>query len=81
MMWVGPSGEQPLLPKDEGIGTMISAFVNGEHGLTRRISEQLMKPIFNAEENSMQTKVRIAKATGHITTWSYSLMMLLMSSR
>ena len=42
MMWVGPSGEQPLLPKDEGIGTMILAFVNGEHGLTRRISEQLL---------------------------------------
>ena len=30
-MWVGPNRERPLLPKDEGIGTMISAFICREH--------------------------------------------------
>jgi hypothetical protein len=32
-MWVGPSGQRPLLPKDEGAGTMVSAFVSCEHGI------------------------------------------------
>jgi hypothetical protein len=32
-MWVGPSGQRPLLPKDEGAGTMVSAFVSREHGI------------------------------------------------
>ena len=32
-MWVGPSGQRPLLPKDEGSGTMVSAFVTREHGI------------------------------------------------
>jgi hypothetical protein len=32
-MWVAPGGQQALLPKNEGSGTMVSAFVTrGEHG-------------------------------------------------
>ena len=31
--WVGPNGERPLLPKNEGTGSIISAFVCHEHGL------------------------------------------------
>jgi hypothetical protein len=45
MMWVGPSGERPLLPKDEGIGTMISAYICRELGLVRRISEQVLDEV------------------------------------
>ena len=45
MMSVGPSGEQPLLPKDEGIGTMISAFICCEHGLTRKFSAQVLDEV------------------------------------
>ena len=41
-MWVGPNGERPLLQKDEGTGTMISAFVSQEHGLIRDISCQVL---------------------------------------
>ena len=41
-MWVGPNGERPLLPKDEGTGTMVSAFVSREHGLIREISHQVL---------------------------------------
>jgi hypothetical protein len=40
-MWVGPNGERPLLPKDEGTGTMISTFVCREHGLIREISYEM----------------------------------------
>ncbi|KAI2490988.1 hypothetical protein MHU86_23590 [Fragilaria crotonensis] len=44
-MWVGPNGERPLLPKDEGVGTMISAFICREHGLMRIISEQVLDEV------------------------------------
>ena len=30
--WVGPNGERPLLPKDEGQGVMLSAFTSREFG-------------------------------------------------
>ncbi|KAI2512867.1 hypothetical protein MHU86_1413 [Fragilaria crotonensis] len=41
-MWVGPSGERPLLPKDEGSGTMISAFICREHGLIRSLPPEIL---------------------------------------
>ncbi|KAI2514151.1 hypothetical protein MHU86_44 [Fragilaria crotonensis] len=44
-MWVGPSGEQPLLPKDEGTGTMISTLVCQEHGMIREISPQILSEV------------------------------------
>ena len=44
-MWVGPSGERPLLPKDEGTRTMISAFVCREHGLIREISAEILDEV------------------------------------
>jgi hypothetical protein len=44
-MWVGPNGERPLLPKDEGSGTMISAFVCREHGLIRVIPSEILTEV------------------------------------
>ena len=44
-MWVGPSGERPLLPKDEGTGTMISTFICREHGLIREISPEVLSEV------------------------------------
>jgi hypothetical protein len=44
-MWVGPSGERPLLPKDEGTGTMISIFICREHGMIREISPQILTEV------------------------------------
>jgi len=41
-MWTGPNGERPLLPKDEGAGCMISAFICREHGLIREINDQTL---------------------------------------
>ncbi len=48
-MWVGTSGERPLLSKDEGSGTMISAFVCCEHGLIRQISAEILDEV-NAQQ-------------------------------
>jgi hypothetical protein len=44
-MWVGPNGERPLLPKDEGTGTMISTFICREHGLIREISPEILAEV------------------------------------
>ena len=44
-MWVGPNGERPLLPKDEGTGTMISAFISREHGLIREVSPEILAQV------------------------------------
>ena len=41
-MWVGPNGERPLLPKDEGAGTMISTFTCREHGLIRELTAAIL---------------------------------------
>ena len=41
-MWVGPSGQRALLPKDVGSGTMVSAFVSREHGIIREISDMVL---------------------------------------
>jgi hypothetical protein len=45
-VWVGPNGERPLLPKEEGTGTMISTFVRREHaGLIRDISPEILADV------------------------------------
>ena len=44
-MWVGPSGQRPLLPKDEGVGTMVSAFVSREHGIIREICDMILDEV------------------------------------
>jgi hypothetical protein len=36
--WVGPKGQRPLLPKSEGDGYMLSAFVSREFGFGRELS-------------------------------------------
>jgi hypothetical protein len=37
--WVGPKGQRPLLPKSEGDGYMLSAFVSREFGFGRKLTE------------------------------------------
>ena len=37
--WVGPKGQRPLLPKSEGDGYMLSAFVSREFGFGRTLTE------------------------------------------
>ena len=44
-MWVGPSGQRPLLPKEEGAGTMVSAFVSREYGIIREISDMILDEV------------------------------------
>ena len=44
-MWIGPNGERPLLPKDEGTGLMISAFICRELGLIRELENATLETI------------------------------------
>jgi hypothetical protein len=37
--WTGPAGQRPLLPKSEGDGYMLSAFVSREFGFGRVLTE------------------------------------------
>jgi hypothetical protein len=48
--WVGPNGERPLLPKTEGEGYMLSAFVSRELGFGRPLSEKELAAINLARE-------------------------------
>ena len=50
MQWVGPSGERSILPKNEGIGVMVSAFQSREFGWEVGITEEQMVRI-----NKMRT--------------------------
>ena len=52
-MWVGPSGERPLLPKDEGTGTMISTFICREHGLLRETCVEILAKV-NAQRSGQR---------------------------
>ncbi|KAI2505686.1 hypothetical protein MHU86_8745 [Fragilaria crotonensis] len=38
--WVGPKGQRPLLPKSEGDGYMLSAFVSREFGFGRPLTDE-----------------------------------------
>ncbi len=40
--WVGPSGERSILPKNDGIGVMVSAFQSKEFGWGVDITEEQM---------------------------------------
>ncbi len=42
-MWIGPNGERPLLPKDEGAGVMINSFICRESGLIQHLNEATLK--------------------------------------
>jgi hypothetical protein len=52
-MWVDPSGERPLLPKDEGTVTMVSIYTSQEHGLIREISPQVLTKV-NLQRSGQQ---------------------------
>jgi hypothetical protein len=48
--WVGPKGERPLLPKTEGEGYMLSAFVSRDLGFGRPLSETELATINAARQ-------------------------------
>jgi len=53
--WVGPKGEQALIPKDEGYGIMISAFQSREFGFGMTLTEAQLQTV-NAERAGTKYK-------------------------
>ncbi len=45
--WVGPKGRRPLLPKSEGNGFILSAFVSHEFGFGRQLTEMELEQEIN----------------------------------
>jgi len=55
--WVGPNGERPLLPKNNGMGKMVSGFQSRQSGWgIEMTNEQLHQVTSIKEENSILTR-------------------------
>jgi hypothetical protein len=53
--WIGPKGQRPLLPKSEGDGYMLSAFVSREFGFGRLLTSDELAKINSARRSSTAT--------------------------
>jgi hypothetical protein len=65
--WVGPKGQRPLLPKSEGEGYMLSAFVSRELGFGRKMTGDELTKI-NNERRIGKTYKDIQAATEILKT-------------
>jgi hypothetical protein len=43
--WKGPNGKQALIPKDDGLGVMISAFVSREFGFGFELTTEQLQEV------------------------------------
>ncbi len=50
--WIGPKGQRPLLPKSEGDGYMLSAFVSREFGFGRELTDDELTKV-NSERRTV----------------------------
>ena len=60
--WVGPRGHRPLLPKSEGDGYMLSAFVSREFGFGRELSAAELVSVNAARRGIDKTYIDIQAA-------------------
>jgi hypothetical protein len=62
--WVGPKGQRPLLPKSEGDGYMLSAFVAREFGFGREtMTAAELANVNNARRGAHKTYLGTQVAT------------------
>jgi hypothetical protein len=57
--WNGPNGEQALVPKDDGLGVMLSAFVSREFGFGMELTTEQMQHV-NAKRLGQKYKDEMA---------------------
>ena len=55
--WVGPKGQRPLLPKSEGDGYMLSAFVSREFGFGRELSKEELDKVNHERRGANKTYI------------------------
>jgi hypothetical protein len=66
--WVRPKGQRPLLPKSEGEGYMLSAFVSRELGFGRVLTGDELLIKINNERQIGKTYIDIQAATEILKT-------------
>jgi hypothetical protein len=49
--WVGPNGERPMVPKDDGQGLMVSAFCSREFGFGMPVTQSQLDEFNNERKN------------------------------
>jgi hypothetical protein len=54
---VGPKGQRPLLPKSEGDGYMLSAFVSREFGVGRGLSKEELDKVNGERRGANKTYI------------------------
>jgi hypothetical protein len=64
--WKGPNGEQALIPKDDGLGVMISAFVSREFGFGFELTTEQLQEV-NAKRVGEKYKDETAAKKKHGT--------------
>ena len=61
--WTAPSGQKAIVPKDEGLGMMISAFVSREFGFGLKLSQEQLQKINQARQGTKCSDEAAAKET------------------
>jgi hypothetical protein len=61
--WVGPKGQRPLLPKTEGDGYMLSAFVSREFGFGKEMTDAELAMVNDARRGMHKTYIDTQAAT------------------
>jgi hypothetical protein len=66
--WVGPKGQRPLLPKSEGDGYMLSAFVSREFGFGREMTAAELAKVNDERRGTHKTYLDTLAATEILKT-------------
>jgi hypothetical protein len=61
--WIGPTGQRPLLPKTEGDGYMLSAFVSREFGFGKEMTEAELAKVNDERRGMHKTYIDTQAAT------------------
>jgi hypothetical protein len=61
--WTAPSGQKAIVPKDEGVGVMISAFVSREFGFGMDLTEEQLQKVNQRRQGKKYSDEAAAKET------------------
>jgi hypothetical protein len=59
--WTAPTGQKKIIPKDEGMGVMVSGFVSREFGFGLTLSQQQLQKVNAARQATKYSDQEVAK--------------------
>ena len=62
--WVGPNGETNIVPKDDGLGIVISAFQSREFGFGQEVTDEQLKKVNEKREGQKYKDITAAIEVG-----------------